>query len=299
MKQTWEGLTSAEVSKKQAKEGYNELQGKKSRNFLNIMVGVITEPMFILLVACGTLYMILGDLQEGFMLLGFVVMIMGIEFFQERKSERALNALKDLATPRALVIRNGEEIRIPGREVVTGDLLVLQEGDRIPADATVLECVSLQVDESLLTGESVPVRKHEYNNESLEVQPGGDDLPFVYSGSVIVQGNGLARVNAIGIQTQIGKIGKALENVEQTPTKLKIEIGKLVKKITILGAFLFLVVVLAFYFIRGSLLNGILRTYPGHGHVARRISCSTDCLHGAGSLAYLQTECTHPTTCCH
>lgn len=258
MKQTWEGLTSAEVSKKQAKEGYNELQGKKSRNFLNIMVGVITEPMFILLVACGTLYMILGDLQEGFMLLGFVVMIMGIEFFQERKSERALNALKDLATPRALVIRNGEEIRIPGREVVTGDLLVLQEGDRIPADATVLECVSLQVDESLLTGESVPVRKHEYNNESLEVQPGGDDLPFVYSGSVIVQGNGLARVNAIGMQTQIGKIGKALENVEQTPTKLKIEIGKLVKKITILGAVLFLVVVLAFYFIRGSLLNGIL-----------------------------------------
>ena len=91
--------------------------------------------MFLLLVACGTLYLILGDLQEGLMLLSFVFVIMGIEFYQEKKTEKALDALKDLASPRALVIRDGETIRIPGKEVVKGDIVVLQEGDRVPADA--------------------------------------------------------------------------------------------------------------------------------------------------------------------
>src|SRR5665647_545159 len=115
--------------------------------------------MFILLVACGSLYLVLGDLQEGLMLLGFVFVIMGIEFFQQKKTEKALDALKDMASPRALVIRNSAEIRIAGFEVVTDDLIVLQEGDRVPADATVLQSVSLLADEALLTGESASVRK--------------------------------------------------------------------------------------------------------------------------------------------
>lgn len=252
------GLTSAEVKERIARDGYNELPGSKSRSFWTIIVGVLKEPMFILLVACGTLYMFLGDMEEGIMLMGFVFVVMGIELYQERKSEKALDALKDLASPRAIVIRDGEEVRLAGREVVQDDIIVLQEGDRIPADATVLKSVNLLVDESLLTGESVPVRKHDWAGEAQDMQPGGDDLPFVYSGSMVVQGNGMARVTATGVHTQIGKIGKAISEVEETPTKLKKEIGSLVKRLTITGAVLFVLVVGIYTLTRGDLLNGFL-----------------------------------------
>ena len=133
-----QGLTEEQVNLRRSMEGFNELPSSKPKNFAGIAFGVIQEPMFLLLVACGTLYLVLGDLQEGLMLLAFVFVIMGIEFFQEKKTENALEALRDLSSPRALVIRNGIEKRIAGREVVTGDILILQEGDRVPADAVVL-----------------------------------------------------------------------------------------------------------------------------------------------------------------
>jgi len=252
------GLSEEAVKAKIAKEGYNELPSSKPKNFLALAWGVVKEPMFLLLVACGTLYLILGDVQEGLMLLGFVFVIMGIEFYQEKKTEKALDALKDLASPRALVIREGIEKRIAGREVVTDDLIVLQEGDRVPADATVIYSVNLLADESLLTGESVSVRKSEWNGTDKSVQPGGDDLPFVYSGSMIVQGNGIVRVTAIGSNTEIGKIGKALESVVEEPTKLKREMSVLVKRLAIIGILLCLVVILVYTLTRGDLLNGFL-----------------------------------------
>ena len=252
------GLTDSEVKARITKYGYNELQGSRSRSFWAIIFGVVKEPMFLLLVACGAIYMLLGDITEGFMLLGFVFVVMGIEFNQERKSEKALDALKDLASPRALVIRNNTEIRIPGREVVCDDIIVLQEGDRIPADATVLKSVNLLVDESLLTGESVPVRKHDWEGESDNIQPGGDDQPFVYSGSMVVQGNGLAKVTHIGMNTQIGKIGKSISEVEESPSRLKKEIGSLVKRLTIAGAILFVLVIALYTLTRGDLLQGFL-----------------------------------------
>ena len=252
------GLTDSEVKSRIASDGYNELQGNKSKSFWTIIFGVIKEPMFLLLVACGTLYMFLGDMTEGFMLLGFVFVVMGIEFYQERKSEKALDALKDLASPRALVIRNNTEIRIAGREVVCGDIIVLQEGDRIPADATVLKSVNLLVDESLLTGESVPVRKHDWAGEPDTVQPGGDDQPFVYSGAMVVQGNGLAKVTHTGMNTQIGKIGKSISEVEESPSRLKKEIGLLVKRLTIAGGILFVMVIALYTLTRGDLLQGFL-----------------------------------------
>lgn len=252
------GLTEETANEKIKREGYNELPSSKPKNFFALAWGVVKEPMFLLLVACGTLYLILGDIQEGLMLMGFVFVIMGIEFYQERKTEKALDALKDLASPRALVIREGVEKRIAGRDVVTDDLVVLQEGDRVPADATVLYSVNLMADESLLTGESVSVRKTEWNGSDKNTQPGGDDLPFVYSGSMIVQGNGIVRVTAIGSNTEIGKIGKALESVEEEPTKLKTEMGSLVKKLAILGVSLCLVVIFVFTLTRGDLLKGFL-----------------------------------------
>lgn len=254
----YRGLTSEQVLQKQKLEGLNELPSSKPKNFFALAWGVVKEPMFLLLVACGTLYLVLGDIQEGLMLMGFVFVIMGIEFYQERKTEKALDALKDLASPRALVIRDGVEKRIAGRDVVTDDLVVLQEGDRVPADGTVLYSVNLMADESLLTGESVSVRKAEWNGTDKSTQPGGDDLPFVYSGSMIVQGNGIVRVTAIGSNTEIGKIGKALESVEEEPTKLKTEMGSLVKKLAILGVSLCVVVIVVFTFTRGDLLKGFL-----------------------------------------
>jgi Ca2+-transporting ATPase len=252
------GLGSEEVSKKLFSEGYNELPSSKSKNFITIAIGVVKEPMFLLLVACGTLYMVLGDIQEGIMLLSFVFVIMGIEFYQEKKTEKALDALRELASPRALVIRDGIEKRISGREVVTEDILILQEGDRVPADATVLSSVNLLADESLLTGESVPVRKQDWDGKNMGSEPGGDDLPFVYSGSMIVQGSGIAKVSATGIHTEIGKIGKAIGDVKEEPTRLKKEMGTLVKRLAITGLILCLLVIAVYTLTRGDLLKGFL-----------------------------------------
>lgn len=252
------GLSESQAQAKIAKEGFNELPSSKPRNLFAIALGVVREPMFLLLVACGTLYLILGDVQEGLMLLGFVFVIMGIELYQEKKTEKALDALRDMASPRALVIRDGSEKRIAGREVVTDDIIILQEGDRVPADATVLTSVNLLADESLLTGESVPVRKNEWDTHLEKVHPGGDDLPFVYSGSLIVQGNGMAKVTAIGMNTEIGSIGKALESVTPEDTKLKREMGSLIKKLAIIGISLCLLVIAVYTMSRGDLLKGFL-----------------------------------------
>jgi Ca2+-transporting ATPase len=252
------GLSKQEAAAKLEKEGYNELPSSKPKSIFNLAIGVVKEPMFLLLVACGTLYLILGDIQEGIMLLGFVFVIMGIEFYQEKKTEKALDALKDLASPRALVIRDGETIRIPGKEVVVGDIVVLQEGDRVPADATVLKNNNLLADESLLTGESVPVRKRQWTEGDGTFIPGGDDLPVVYSGSMIVQGNGLVKVTATAQNTEIGKIGKALESVKEEPTQLKREMATLVKRLAIIGVLLCVLVIAVYTITRGDLLKGFL-----------------------------------------
>ncbi len=254
----YKGLTGIKAAELLRTEGPNSLPSSKPKNFLSIALGVVKEPMFILLVACGSLYVVMGDLQEGIMLLGFVFVIMAIEFFQQKKTEKALDALKDMASPRALVIRDGVETRIAGIEVVSGDLIVLQEGDRVPADATILDSVNLLADESLLTGEPVSVRKSDWDGVEKISQPGGDDLPFVFSGSMIVQGNGIARVTSIGINTEIGKIGKALENVKEEPTRLKVEMGSLVKNLTIIAAILCILVIAGYTITRGNLVNGFL-----------------------------------------
>jgi Ca2+-transporting ATPase len=254
----YQGLTEEQVQQKLQKEGYNELPSSKPKNVLQIALGVFKEPMFILLVACGALYLLLGDLQEGLMLMGFVFVIMGIEFYQEKKTENALDALRDLASPRALVIRNGVEKRIAGREVVTEDIIILQEGDRVPADGHILTCNNLLADESLLTGESVPVRKREFLENDGNITPGGDDNPCVYSGSMIVQGNGIVRVTATSTFTEIGKIGKALDSVKEEPTKLKKEMGVLVKRLAIIGILLCVLVIGVYFITRGDLLKGFL-----------------------------------------
>ncbi|MHB8741499.1 MAG: cation-translocating P-type ATPase [Sulfuricaulis sp.] len=252
------GLTHIESAVRLKAEGYNELPTSKPRGMLAIATSVAREPMFLLLLVAGCLYLLLGDIYEALLLLFFVFIVLGITLYQERKTERVLESLRDLSSPRARVIRDGEELRISGREIVRGDTLVLTEGDRVPADARILWSSNLAADESLLTGESVPVRKQALENQSLVAQPGGDDLPFVYAGTLVVHGKGIALVEATGINTEIGRIGKAVMKVEEQPTALQRETRGLVKLFATLGIILSLIVVAAYGFLRHDWLNGLL-----------------------------------------
>ena len=194
------GLSEAEAQARLKAEGFNELPSPDRRTTLKILFEVLREPMIALLVAGGVVYMALGDLREAVFLLVFAVLAVMITVIQEMRTERVLEALRDLTSPRALVIRDGERKRIPGREVARGDVVVLAEGDRVPADAALLEFDDLLVDESLLTGESVPVRKVVKLQLDGErgARPGGDDSPFVFAGSLVVRGSGVAEVTATG-----------------------------------------------------------------------------------------------------
>ncbi|HAR64279.1 MAG TPA: ATPase [Candidatus Margulisbacteria bacterium] len=252
------GITEKDAQERSQNEGYNELPSSKQRSVIAITLEVFREPMFILLVTGGIIYFLLGEPQEALLLLSFVFVVMGITIYQERKTEHALEALKELSSPRALVIRCGIQKRIAGREIVREDIMILKEGDRVAADAIVLQETNLLIDESLLTGESVPVRKSAWNGVALTVAPGGDDLPFVYSGSLIIQGQGIAKVTATGTNTEIGKIGKTLESLKPEPTPLQQETGDLVKKIALIGFFLFLIIVFTYGLVRNDWLNGLL-----------------------------------------
>ena len=252
------GLSHEEASRRLQEYGYNELPSTKKRSLLVIMFDVVREPMFILLIACGTIYFLLGNFNEALMLMGFVLVVIGITFYQERKTERTLEALRDLSSPRAQVIRGGLKRRIPGREVVRDDIIVLEEGDRVPADAVVLSCSNLLIDESLLTGESVPVRKVSCNGVMDMYPPGGDGLPSVYSGTLIVQGLGVAQTTSTGAETEIGRIGKRLETLETGDTPLQRESRAFVRNLALIGLFLCAAVVVVYGFTRLDWLNGFL-----------------------------------------
>jgi P-type Ca2+ transporter type 2C len=256
------GLSESIANQRLKQEGYNELPSTQHRSVLFIIFEIVKEPIFLLLVTCGVIYLFLGDKQEALILLGFVFFIVGINLYQEQKTERSLEALRDLSSPRALVIRDGDRKRIAGRNVVRGDILVLSEGDRIPADATLLWSTYLVVDESLLTGESVPVRKRlgepELHHQPNSDRPGGDDLPVVYSGTLVIQGQGIAQVTAIGIQTEMGKIGRALQTVQQEDTRLQKETQRMVGQLTLVAIGICMAVVIIYGTIRNDWLEGFL-----------------------------------------
>jgi P-type Ca2+ transporter type 2C len=254
------GLTESEVLRRQKQEGYNELLSSHRRSLWMLAWETVQDPIFLLLVGGGVIYWVLGDLQEALILLGFVFFIMGISLYQEGKTEHALESLRDLSSPRALVIREGQQRRIPGRDIVRGDLLILAEGDRVPADALLLSSMHLATDESLLTGESLPVRKVAAKAEAQSriSRPGGDDLPFVYSGTLVVQGQGIAEVQAIGPQTEMGKIGDALRKVKLEATALQQEMSRLVSKLFAIALGFCVVIVVVYGLTRGDWLKGIL-----------------------------------------
>jgi len=252
------GLSETEASKIFKVDGPNELPSQKKQSGFGILLKVLSEPMLLLLIGAGTLYLFMGEPQDALLLAFSVFVVIGITFYQERKTEKTLEALRDLSSPRALVIRDGEQKRIAGKDVVKGDIVIIREGDRVPADAVVLSCENLSVDESLLTGESMPVRKTEWDKITKQQRPGGDDLPFVYSGSMVTSGRGVVKTTSTGLNTEIGKIGKSLEGIKDEDTLLHKETNKIVRFMAIFGAILCTLVVVLYAILKGDLIGGFL-----------------------------------------
>ena len=252
------GLTGADAAARLEADGPNELSREGPRGILRAIAEVLREPMLALLLAAGTVYLLLGDREEALALLFSAGVVITITLVQERKTERALAALRDLSSPRALVVRDGERVRIPGRDVVVGDLLVVSEGDRVAADARLVESSHLEADESLLTGESVPVRKRPAEGPVPAARPGGDDLPFVYAGTLVVRGHGLATVHATGARTEMGRIGAALADIDVGRTPLQVEVSRLVRIVAALAISACLALVLVHGLRRGDWLQGFL-----------------------------------------
>ena len=256
------GLSSVEAAVRLKSDGYNELPAADRRGVFRIAFEVVRQPMFALLIAGGVVYLILGDLMEAVLLLVFASLSIVITIIQESRSERVLEALRNLASPRALVIRDGKRVQIAGREVVCGDLLVLSEGDRVAADAIVVDGHDLMLDESLLTGESLPVRKVaaavDLQIGSMPAGAGGEDSPYVFAGTLVVRGSAKALIRATGAHSEMGKIGKDLRSIETEQPHLQRQMSWLIRDFAIVGAVAGTMVVLLFGLLRGSWLQAML-----------------------------------------
>ena len=220
---TLEGLSTAQAATRLAEDGPNDITPLHRRSVASRLLDMLRQPMFALLLAAAVLYMVLGDLTEGLTLSVFVLAVLALTFYQEGKSEASIQALRDLTQASAHVMRSGQKIQVPAREVVTGDLLVLSEGDRVAADGPLLSVNNLQIDESLLTGESVPV------NKSTNAQDN-----TVHAGSFVVRGQGLARVTATGQHSQIGRIGQSLSELTSGTTPLQAQTAQLVQRLAVI-----------------------------------------------------------------
>jgi Ca2+-transporting ATPase len=256
------GLSDAEAKQRLAKDGPNALPVSKPRSVLRLAREVASEPMFLLLVACGAIYMALGDRQEALMLLGFVFVVMGISFVQQRRSERSLEALRDLSNPRALALRDGQPTHIAARELVVGDVVLLDEGDRVPADVQLVQVSSFAVDESLLTGESAPVVKEVAApgvNDSHESQGrDGPDNTHCYSGTLVTRGTARGCVVATGERSALGRIGQSLAGIVAEATPIQQETRRVVKHVAIVGLMLAAALAVAYGLAQGEWLQGLL-----------------------------------------
>lgn len=253
------GLSAVEVRERLDRDGWNELPSSKKRSWVAMLIDVVREPMFLMLIACGLIYLLLGSMEDALMLLGFVVVMIFIAVVQENRTERALETLRDLTSPRALVIREGCQQRIAGREVVRDDIILLAEGDRVPADAVLLFSSGLSTDESLLTGESFAVSKRSRQDDAGPL-PSGDEAErsSVYSGTLVVKGRGMARVLETGLRTRIGMIGAALHGLEPEEGLLQKQMRRIVRTISIYSVVLCVIVAVAYSLTRQDWLNGLL-----------------------------------------
>lgn len=252
------GLSTAEALRRLETHGPNTLPGDGRRTWRNIAMDAAREPMFLLLVTAGTLYLFLGDLLEGVFLFGMVFVTIGMTLYQEGKTERALDALRELGSPRALVLRDGAPVHVDSRTVVPGDILVVSEGDRVSADGILLEGTEVEADESLLTGESLPVRKQPEMLPDPPPRPGGDDTPALYSGTLLVHGHGLVLVTATGSLTEIGRIGSALAKISPERSPLQKQNARLVRVFALAGTGMSVLLVVLLGLRSGNWLESVL-----------------------------------------
>ncbi|MEY3346968.1 MAG: hypothetical protein RIR40_693 [Actinomycetota bacterium] len=213
------GLSSIEAQALLVKYGENSIDKAREKSLYSTVLELLKEPMLLLLVAAGAISLALAELVDGILLLFTIFIILGITIYQTQKTEKALKALSELTMPLAIVIRDGLEIRIPSKNIVPGDVVILREGDRISADAKLTVATSFHVDESLLTGESLPISKNI-----------GD---VVFTGSLVVRGHGKAEVFATGPNTQLGKIGKSLTEIREEKTNLQKSVERIVRVVGI------------------------------------------------------------------
>lgn len=246
-----QGLSSAEASRRLQRDGPNLLPQPDHRNWLRIIWSVVREPMLLLLLGAAGIYLLLGDPQEASILGASVVLVIALTVYQEHKSERALQALRDLSSPRACVLRDGQMRWVAARELVMGDVILVTEGDRVPADARILEANDMMLDESMLTGESVPAHR----SASL----GGESEDNVIRAStLVVGGHGSAEVTAIGTDTAVGQIGMALRTLRSPATPMQLEIRRAVVLFAALGLGSSLLMTLLYVAVHGGWLQGLL-----------------------------------------
>jgi Ca2+-transporting ATPase len=223
------GLNEEQVITSRHLHGENKIEGKSKNGFLTTALGLIKEPMLVLLIVAAAIYFVTGARGEGLFMLGAIFAISAISIYQDAKSRNALAALKSLTLPRCRAMRDGVEVEILREEIVIGDYLILDEGIRIPADGVILEAHDFSVNESILTGESLAVVKNEVG-------------AAVFQGTLVTSGRANVEVTAIGVKTKLGEIGTSLESIEQEPTPLQVQITNFVKKMAITGGIVFVIV---------------------------------------------------------
>ncbi len=232
------GLSEETARARLQDEGPNELPQPDRKSTLRLLREVLSEPMFALLLGAAVLYLLFGEPRDAAVLGASVVVVVALDLYQERRAERALEALRDLTVPEVVVLRGGLRRAVPAREVVRGDWVALAEGDRVVADGEVRAGIGLLVDESLLTGESVPVRKAVGGVGIPWARPGGEDLPFVYAQTLVVRGQGWVEVRATGSRTETSRIAAALARVETGTPLLRAQTRPLVLGIAVLAVLL-------------------------------------------------------------
>lgn len=251
-----EGLSEADAAARLASEGFNDLPSPEKRSSFAIVAEVVREPMFGLLLGAALLYALIGDLTEAAVLSAFATLSVSIAVIQRARSEKVLEALRDLSSPRALVIRGGVRRRIAGRDIARGDLMIVTEGDRVPADATLVEGEGIRIDESLLTGEAIPVLKNPAELASAEDSAQGSCV--LSSGTLVVSGTGKAVVTATGPHSAIGKIGGSLRSIQPEPPRLQKQMRRLVVIFASIGLTLSAVAIVLYGLERGDWLQALL-----------------------------------------
>lgn len=238
------GLTKDEVRVLQEKFGKNRLVPEKKENFFLKIIQVLKEPMFLLLIAAAIIYFLLGEPRDGTIMLVFVVGIISIDVIQEWKTDKTLNALKNLSAPHITVIRDGIECTINSEDLVPGDLMMIAEGVKLPADGKVIKANDLCIDESSLTGEAEGVWKCIDDSGNKDYWK----KDHCYAGTLVTQGTGVILIEKIGAETEYGKIGINVAEAPDRPTPMEKQTKKLVKVCAVIAAVLFLLVCIITYF---------------------------------------------------